>query len=131
MVSWNLWTNGYTYDISTLGNYSMTRTSEWVVSMWTISHEQENIFEKYSMPCHGTFLIYLFTIWKYYVTWKNIPWLAMECFMMSHAWFVLGSTMFYWFWTWVWPIKLSKIASCEGLKAKEGCICHPLCNQCG
>jgi hypothetical protein len=36
--------------------------------------EQEKIFEEYFMSSHGIFLIYLFAMWKYYVTWQNIPW---------------------------------------------------------
>jgi hypothetical protein len=65
------------------------------------------------------FFFFFFCHVEYYVTWQNIPWLSMKYSMMSHAWFVLGSTMVYWFWTWVWPMELSKITSCEGLKVKE------------
>jgi hypothetical protein len=57
--------------------------------------EQERIFEKYFMPFHGIFLIYSFAMWKYYVTWQNIPWQDMEYFVISHVWFVLRSTMVY------------------------------------
>ncbi len=78
MVLWNLWTNGYAYDISTLGNCSTTQTNEqWTSEQahmnkkknWRIFHVMSwnipNIFVcymeilydmvEYSMTCHGIF----------------------------------------------------------------------------
>jgi hypothetical protein len=55
----------------------------------------------YSMPCFLKSIIYLSTMW---ISLNDV----VEYFTMSHAWFILKSTMVYWLWTWVWPRKPMK-----------------------